>query len=240
MPKKAKGLSALGVKSARPGLHADGGGLYLRVEPTGARSWIFRYRMGGRRRGMGLGSTDTFSLAEARERAREARQSLANGIDPIEAKRAERVKAAVKAITFRACAEAFARVHVEWEAGYAATWRRRLGWPCIASLVDLPVKSIDQDHVLRAIEPIWATKHTIAWQMLGQIAQVLKYAKSRKYREGENPAQWSGGDLQDLLPKPGRVHKTAHHPALPYLEIGQFMVELRGRAQILVPRCWNF
>ena len=69
-------LTALGVKNAGPGRHGDGGGLWLQVGPTGTKSWLFRYMIDGRARAMGLGSADTFSLKEARERARAARQYL--------------------------------------------------------------------------------------------------------------------------------------------------------------------
>lgn len=87
MPKKAAGLTARQVQTKGPGLYADGGGLYLRVTPTEARMWLYRFQMHGRRRDMGLGPTDLYSLAEARQKALEARKLVAEGVDPIEAKR---------------------------------------------------------------------------------------------------------------------------------------------------------
>src|SRR3712207_4116565 len=87
MPKRAKGLSAVGLRSLPPGRHADGGGLYA-VIALGSRTWAFRYQRHGRRREMGLGSIEAISLAAARLRAREASDLLARGIDPIDAREA--------------------------------------------------------------------------------------------------------------------------------------------------------
>jgi Arm DNA-binding domain len=105
MPKVVAGLTARQVQTQKtPGLFADGGGLYLQVSPTGAKTWIFRFQLAGRRRDMGLGSATLFTLAEARQKAFEARRKVADGIDPIEARRAERLSTALdaaKAMTFR-------------------------------------------------------------------------------------------------------------------------------------------
>src|SRR5205823_713495 len=119
MPKKAAGLSARKVETTKnPGLFADGNGLYLQVTATGAKTWIFRYKLGDRRRDMGLGSTAIVSLANARQRALDAKRLVAAGIDPIEAKRAEAATQAVdaaKAMTFRQCAEAYIELNrVGW------------------------------------------------------------------------------------------------------------------------------
>src|SRR5712691_8329981 len=115
MAKKAAGLTARQVETRKaPGLIADGGGLYLQIAPTGARTWIFRYQIAGRRRDMGLGSAAVFSLAEARDRVRAARRLVADGIDPIDARRARvaatRVDAA-KAMTFAECADRYIAAH---------------------------------------------------------------------------------------------------------------------------------
>src|SRR4051794_23823536 len=111
VPRRAAGLTARRVETEkRPGAFADGGGLYLEIAKSGAKSWVFRYQIRGRRRDMGLGSVKTFGLAEARERALEARRAVARGIDPIETRRAERGAAAVataKSMTFAQCAAAY-------------------------------------------------------------------------------------------------------------------------------------
>src|SRR5438874_12124066 len=112
-------LTALGITQARRrGYYSDGGGLYLQVSASGAKSWVFRFKEAGRLREMGLGPLHTIGLAEARRRAQEHRVARLDGRDPIEARRAERVKGkldAAKAITFRACAERYiAALKVGW------------------------------------------------------------------------------------------------------------------------------
>src|SRR5690349_11154236 len=108
-------LTALDVSRAKKrGYYGDGGGLYLLVGPTGAKSWAFRFRDAGRLREMGLGPLHTIGLADAREKARECRRLRLNGLDPIEGRRATRTSArldAAKAITFRQCAEAYIKSH---------------------------------------------------------------------------------------------------------------------------------
>src|SRR5215467_4830548 len=109
MAKKAAGLTARQVETIKTrGFRADGGGLYLQVSPSGAKSWVYRYQLRGRRRDMGLGSVSVYSLAEARRKAAEARRLVAEGIDPIQKKAARAAKAAAEAakmVTFRECAE---------------------------------------------------------------------------------------------------------------------------------------
>ncbi|HEV2189095.1 MAG TPA: Arm DNA-binding domain-containing protein, partial [Stellaceae bacterium] len=107
-------LTTLRVNNAGKGMHPDGAGLYLRVNPAGAKSWVYRYMLAGRAREMGLGPYPTFSLAEARQRATRARQQRHDGIDPIESRRAERAAAAngaAPAVTFKACAEQYIAAH---------------------------------------------------------------------------------------------------------------------------------
>src|SRR6185295_6849528 len=100
------------AKLTKPGRYRDAQsrGLYLQVGPTGTKSWLLRYELNGRERFMGLGAVTDFTLKEARERAREARQKLADGIDPIDARRAGRTAIALeaaKALTFEAAARQY-------------------------------------------------------------------------------------------------------------------------------------
>jgi hypothetical protein len=108
-------LTALAVTQAKQrGYYGDGGGLYLQVSRGGAKSWVFRFKEAGKLREMGLGPLHTIGLAEARRRAQECRVARLDGRDPIEARRADRVKGkldAAKAITFRACAERYIGAH---------------------------------------------------------------------------------------------------------------------------------
>src|SRR6516225_7553188 len=128
----------------RPGYHNDGGGLYLKVNERGSKSWVFRFRVAGRLRQMGLGSASTFSLKEAREHARAARQQRYAGIDPIEARRASRQATAVQraaTMTFRGCAEAYIAAHrAGWKNGkHAAQWAATLATYAYPVIGGLPV-----------------------------------------------------------------------------------------------------
>ena len=121
-------LTALKVEKAKkPGMYADGGGLYLRVTPEGAQNWVLRYMLDRRPRWMGLGPLALYGLQEARAKALDARRKRHEGIDPIEARRAERARQrldAAKAITFKQCAEAYINAHrAGWRNGkHAAQW----------------------------------------------------------------------------------------------------------------------
>ena len=149
MAKQAAPLTARQVETRKtPGLIADGGGLYLQIAPTGARTWIFRYQIAGRRRDMGLGSAAVFSLAEARDRARAARRLVADGIDPIDARRATvaatRVDAA-KAMTFAECADRYIAAHkAGWKnPKHAAQWPATLAAYVYPVFGSLPVQAVD-------------------------------------------------------------------------------------------------
>src|SRR3954469_4801330 len=111
MAKRARGLTVRRVETeSRAGMFGDGGGLYLLVAHSGAKSWVLRFQLKGRRRDMGLGSAELFSLAQARERARLPRRFVADRIAPIERRRAEQLNEkldAAKATTFRQCADAY-------------------------------------------------------------------------------------------------------------------------------------
>lgn len=226
-------LTALDVSRAKtPGLRADGGGLYLQTTAATARSWIFRYRPPGRKtpRDLGLGSLATISLAQARELARQARETLAAGRDPIEAKRETRAKAqldAARSISFKECATTYIADHkVGWSEIHAAQWAssmERYAYPIVGNLA---VAGINVALTLKILNPIWTSKPETASRVRGRVESVLDWAKARGYRSGDNPARWRG-NLDHLLPAKTRVRAVRHHPALPYDEIGVFMVELR-------------
>jgi integrase len=231
MPKRAAGLTARRVQTEkRPGLYADGGGLYLQIA-GGSKSWIFRFQRGGRRRDMGLGPVELYSLAEARERALDARKQVAEGVDPIEARYAKRSSAAIdaaKAMTFRECAEVYISVHrAGWRnPKHAAQWPATLETYAYPHFGNLPVQTVDTDFVMKALEPIWTEKPETASRLRGRIESVLDWAKARGYRQGENPARWRG-HLENLLPPRSKVRRVEHHAALDYAEMAGFMAELR-------------
>jgi integrase len=224
-------LTALRVQREwRPGMHADGKGLYLRVTSAGARSWIFRYMLHGRRHDLGLGSLNAVTLAQARGKAQEARSLCAAGIDPVGAKRARTAAtraAAARTVTFKDAATSYIAAHrTGWRnITHAGQWKTTLEAFAFPTLGALPVAAIDTPLVLRVLEPMWATKTVTASRVRGRIELILDWAKARGYRDGENPARWRG-HLDKLLPRPSKVKRKKHHPALPYVELPEFMSEL--------------
>jgi len=220
----------------RPGTFADGGGLYLQVAPGGTKSWIFRYQFAGRRRDMGLGSVNAFTLAEARERATDAFRQVARGIDPIDARLAAGLAtstAAARTITFGACAQRYIDAH---QAGWRNEkhryqWRQTVDSYMKPFLGNVPVQAVDVGLVMQAIEPLWTAKPETASRVRGRIESILDWATARGFRQGENPARWRG-HLENLLPKKSKVRRVEHYAALPYAEIAGFLAELRQRDSI--------
>lgn len=226
-------LSAIKVaKLKEPGYYADGGNLYFRMAPSGARGWIFRFALGGRTRDMGLGAYPEISLATARDLAEKFRALVKEGVDPIERRRADRAAqrvASAKNLTFDECARAYIEDHeAGWRnAKHRAQWSSTLKRYASPVFGKLPVASIDAGLVMRVLKPIWSKKTETASRLRGRIESVLDWARVRGYRSGENPARWKG-NLDHLLPAKSKVRQVQHHVALPYPEIGAFMADLRG------------
>lgn len=237
-------LSAAQVaKATKPGTYGDGLGLYLQVGRTGGKAWLFRYMMGtfstnGKRlsRQMGLGSYPTFTLLEARERARIARQKVQDGIDPIDqgkaAKDAMRV-AATKSVSFKEAAVRYIKAHENsWKSDkHAAQWTATLTTYAYPTIGALPVDKIETAHVIQILEPIWATTTETASRLRGRIEAVLDWAKARHLRDGENPARWKG-HLDHILPARSKVAKVKHREALPWADMPDFMARLREMTSI--------
>lgn len=226
-------LSAVGVRNqSKPGLYNDGGGLYLQVTESGAKTWIYRFMLAGRRRDMGLGSLNTVSLADARDEARSYRQNVRNGLDPIEIRKARKLAAeaeASKAMTFKQCAELYIKAHEsEWRnSKHAAQWTSSLTTYAYPAIGNVSVAAVDTPLIMKVLEPIWTIKTETASRVRGRVETILDWARVRKYRSGENPALWKG-HLDHLLPARGKVQKAGHHAALPYDQMGTFMKALRN------------
>ncbi|MDH3670565.1 MAG: integrase arm-type DNA-binding domain-containing protein [Gammaproteobacteria bacterium] len=241
---KRRRLSAKAVeKQRRAGYFADGGGLYLQCSPTRAKSWIFRYTLRGRAREMGLGSTSTVSLAEARHRAQQARKLLGDGIDPIQHRNAHRAAQALdkaRQITFGECAHKYIGAHrAGWRnAKHIYQWTYTIDTYCGPIIGALPVADVDTGLVLKVLEPIWETKTETASRLRARIENILDWATVRGYREGENPARWKG-HLSKLLPPLRKRQRVKHHPALPYEQIGEFM-QLLGAQEGAAARALEF
>lgn len=215
----------------RRGYLCDGMGLYLRTSKGGSKSWVFRYQLAGVNREMGLGGFPVFSIAQARERARQAKQQLADGIDPIEQRiksnplRSHRKDANR---TFAACSVAYidAKKH-EWRnEKHTVQWSSTLRLYAMDSIGELDVKAISTQHLLDLLKPIWLTKTETATRVRGRIERILDWATAVGLRHGENPARWKG-HLQNLLAAPKKVSTIEHHPSLPYDQLPAFYQQLR-------------
>lgn len=236
MPKKAKELSALEISRLKvEGFYAVGGvaGLHLQVTRAGARSWILRVTVGGKRRDIGLGGYPDVTVAQAREKARETRHAIVEGRDPVAERAAARSALAAQRgaeITFDECARKFIEAKsAEWKnAKHGAQWSATLTTYASPIVGTLQVRDVALAHIVKILEPIWTTKTETATRLRGRIESVLDWATVRGYRLGDNPARWKG-HLDKLLPKPGKVAKVEHHAAVPVDGIGAFMVELQKR-----------
>jgi integrase len=221
-------LTAKQVENAKPGRHGDGGGLWLEVSASGARHWTLRYQINGRARWMGLGGAEVVTLADARERARRARLALLDGIDPLEARQAQRDeqrRAQAATITFREAARTVIETREsDWSAEHARQWRASIA-EVDSTLGSLPVAAIDTALVLKAVELIWRRAQTTGDRTRQRIEVVLDWATARGARSGDNPARWNG-HLEHLLKD---SHKVQHHEAMPYTAVPGFIGELRAR-----------
>jgi integrase len=214
----------------KPGLYSDGGDLYLKVGPSGAKSWVFRYQINGRTRDMGLGPYHTIGLAEARRKALECRQLRHNGLDPMVERDKSRPQWQAAIPTFRWCAEQYIADH---QAGWrnpkhGRDWENSLATYAYPLIGKLPVDAIDLAAVLRVIQPHWESKTVTMDRVRSRIELTLAWATIRGYRQGDNPAKWQG-HLETLLPRKSRIAKVAHMAALPYAEAPGFVARLRAK-----------
>ncbi len=228
-------LTAVSLKTRKPGLHADGGGLYLQVteghtgEPR--RSWLCRVTIQGKRRELGLGTARDITLAQARAKCATWRRLAAIGVDPkaheaaeFQAKAAKAAKDRARSLTFRAAAGAYVDAHApSWKSGkHARQWAATLEAYVYPIMGDVSVGEVDREMVLKVLDPIWASRTETAARVRGRIESVLDWAMVRGLREGENPARWRGA-LSKVLPARSKIQRPQHHPAMPYREAPAFM-----------------
>jgi integrase len=241
MPKLAKELGPLDLKRlAHPGgktnaMFAVGGvaGLYLQIASTGARTWILRVRIGDKRRDIGLGGYPTVTLALAREKAREARQKVERGIDPVEERKAARATLAAaqrRGMPFAKAVDLYlaAKLDAFRNAKHRQQWRNTLDAYAMAPLGPMLVQDIAVHDVLRVLQPIWQSKTETATRLRGRIEAVLSWATVSGHRSGDNPARW-GGNLKELLPAPSKVANEGNHPALQLDDAARWFANLRQR-----------
>ena len=234
MAKLARELTALEVSRLDvSGHHAVGGvaGLYLYVNDARARSWVLRVMVGLKRRHIGLGGYPTVTLAQAKETARQLRDEVSKGNDPMQQRKEKASKLRAQqasAITFEKAAEGFLDTHGDsWKnSKHRAQWASTLSTYVYPSIGKLLVRDIDVEHVLAVLTPIWKIKNETASRVRGRIESVLDWASARNYRSRENPARWKGL-LDKLLPAPSRVKVVEHHKAMPIDEAPEFVTRLR-------------
>ncbi|MGY2806375.1 tyrosine-type recombinase/integrase [Bradyrhizobium sp. USDA 4506] len=223
------------TKKLPPGRHADGGNLYLSVSKAGAKRWVFLYRGANSRPiEMGLGAARDVPLAKAREKAAAARALLADGRDPLDARRAED-----EVPTFGEAAEALIEgMRPSWKnEKHAAQWYMTLlgrdaeGNPSefdyCKAIRERRVDAVDTEHVLQILRPVWQAKPETASRIRGRIERVLDAARAQGHRKGENPARWRG-HLDLILPGRTKLSR-GHHPAMPYADVPAFVSSLRKR-----------
>jgi len=196
-------------------------GLHLQVTPTGARSWLLRVTIKGKRCQIGLGPFPDVTLSQARERAREVKDQIWRGIDPLAEKRRMTFSQAMEKTLLSRMAEFRNEKHKK-------QWRSTLDTYAVPVLGQLSVSDIDVSDVLRVLEPIWATKTETASRLRGRIEAVLSWATVGGHRAGDNPARWRG-NLDAVLPKPGKIAKVRHNPALSLTDAADWFADLRKR-----------
>ena len=225
------------VTLTEPGMHADGGGLYLRITTgrSAGKRWVFVYRRpsDGKRCEIGLGGTASVSLARAREKATEARARIADGRDPLAEKKAED-----RMPTFGELADRhIAAMAPGWRnPKHIAQWEMTLR-VYAKPLRSMPVNEVTTADVRAVLEPIWQTIPETASRVRGRIENVLDAAKVQGFRTGENPAAWRG-HLKLILAARQKLSRR-HHARMPIDDIPSFMARLRTR-EAIAARCLEF
>lgn len=228
----ARGINRLSARRVATiterGYHADGGGLYLQVTASGAKSWIFRFTRARKTRDMGLGSLHIVSLADARAAADMARKALLSGIDPLDARRAAQAARAGIPTFAEAAVSYIATQRAGWTNNkHADQWTNTLETYAKKTIGAKPIDAVNTTDVLAILRPIWETKTETATRVRQRIEAVLDAEYAARHWERMNPARWRN-HLDKLLPKPSKVRAVRHFPALPYTELPAFMARLRA------------
>jgi integrase len=216
-----KALTAVKIRNAKPGRHADGNGLYLVVDDSGAKRWILRTVIKGRRTDLGLGGLSIVSLNEAREEARRLRRIARKGGDPLAERRQERRVVP----TF----EKAARTYHDSIAASFKNPKHRMQWINTLENYAFPtfgarsVDSIESADILAALSPIWTKKPETARRIKQRMRAVFDWAKASGYRPGDNPVD----GISKVLPK-HNLNNVEHHAALHYAQVPDFIGALRN------------
>ncbi len=230
-------LRDLQCRNAKPRASAyrlrDGGGLFLQIKSNGLKYWQFRYMKPDGREGLiQIGPYPRVTLDVARTARNDHRAAVSRGDDPATLRKQDKARRkidAARSLTFKQCAVAYIDARsAEWvNPKHTQQWTNTLTTYAYPIIGALRPADIDTDLIRRVLEPIWLAKNETASRLRGRLENILDWAKVRGLREGENPARWNG-HLDQLLAAPAKVQKPNHHAALPYPEIGAFVIELRG------------
>jgi len=224
-------------KSQAMGMMNDGGGLYLKVRNSSSKNWIYRYTLQGKTVDMGLGSYPTISLAQARKDVEQWRKIKSQGLDPKHERDKERRELELKRNetkrTFEECAIQYIDTHrAEWtNKKHIQQWENTLNTYVYPVMGDITVDEVNVQLVMAALKPIWNIKVETATRVRQRIENILDWASAHGFRSNDNPARWKG-HLDKLLPKPSKLKKVKHHPALPYAEVGKLMNQLKTQTSI--------
>jgi len=236
---------AINAKKAA-GRYADGGGLYLQVQPGGSRTFIFMKTYGGKRQVLGLGAYPAVTLAAARTKAFELRKqfeegelaelvtaetSLSEAHHQLQMRRREEKRLAAQKEEARVTFSEFSKDWMDKNLVSLSNPKARQQWyntlrDYAKPIAGLPVDEIKTEHVLNCLKPIWQTKPETARRVQQRIERVLAAAEVLGLRDGKNPAQWNR-NLDLLLPNMRSLRQ--HHPAMPYSKLPDYFAELSGR-----------
>ena len=208
-------------------------GLYLQITPKDGKTWILRAAMAGRRAEIGLGGFPTVTLAQARDKAREARDKIERGVDPMAERRAAREALAAsgrRGLTFAEAANRYldAKLDAYRNEKHRYQWRATLEQLAFPVLGKMPVAAITVQDVLQVLHPIWTDRTETASRLRGRIEAVLSWATVSGHRAGDNPARWAG-NLKELLPAPSKVKAKGNQPALGLDDAPRWFTAIRQR-----------
>ncbi|WP_299937642.1 integrase arm-type DNA-binding domain-containing protein [uncultured Pelagimonas sp.] len=240
MPKLAKELSAIEVKRLNaPGLHAVGGvsGLCLQVSCTGARSWLLRTIVGGRRREIGLGGFPEVSLKNARVSASEMKSTIRNGVDPVEERRhlrKELVAKTKRCVAFQKAFEEFVPIKEKMlakDTSYRKNWRNSVDEYALPILGNKSVAELTREDIVEVLVPIWEEKRPTADKLRRKLSETLDFCKAKEYFVGDNPAVWSN-ELSKILPRPADGSDESNYPAVQLKDAQRCWAAIQRRSGI--------
>ena len=227
MGKLIEKLSSIQVRSLGPGMHSDGGNLYLKVRDRGSKSWVFRYKRGARTKELGLGSVNSRSLKEARRLSERMRHLVLVNQDPATAipKRKKEVPVTFRNVAF----DYISKMSPSWKnKKHQQQWGNTLDQYVFPVMGELHPSEIKLVHILKILEPIWLLKPETAKRVQGRIERILDMAYVMGYRTEQNPAKYKG-ILDKVLPSRTALKGVTRHPAVPYKQLPKLVDHLKTK-----------